>query len=399
MRRKVCEYTDDEDNFLITAPNYKIFNQSTLPHFLRAMEGMGKYSKTDALFKTHWGTHIWLRTATDPDSVVGIPKVRAVWGDEAGLYPLYFWQNIEARAAPMNADIMLTTSPYSLNWIWRDLIKPAKDGLRPDVTYIQARSVENPYFSEEAYEKRRKTMDPRRFAMMYGGEFGRMSGLVYDCWDDAQNYISPFELPTGTKYVGGIDWGFYPDPFVLKIRAITPDGRHYGVSEFVKTGMRLPQIVDLCKQKKQVFGVTQFYCDPSQPGSIEELNVNGIPAQGADNDIRRGIDLHYELIKLRKYKEFTGSCPHTANERESYHYPEPKDLKPDQASKELLPVDQHNHTMDCDRYLTISTYTSSAKLSPKSPQDSQLTPPKNHTDRIEWLKRTNKRRNHAEKWS
>lgn len=399
MRRKVCEFVDEEDNFLITAPNYKIFNQSTLPHFLRAMEGMGKYSKTDALFKTHWGTHVWLRTATDPDSVVGIPKVRAVWGDEAGLYPLYFWQNIEARAAPMNADIMLTTSPYSLNWIWRDLIKPAKDGLRPDVTYIHARSVENPYFSAEAYEKRRKTMDPRRFAMMYGGEFGRMSGLVYDCWDDEQNYISPFELPTGTRYVAGIDWGFYPDPFVLKIRAITPDGRHYGVSEFVKTGMRLPQIVDLCKQKKQVFGVTQFYCDPSQPGSIEELNVNGLAAQGADNDIRRGIDLHYELIKLRKYKEFTGSCPHTANERESYHYPEPKDLKPDQASKELLPVDQHNHTMDCDRYLTISTYTSSVKLSPKSPQDSQLTPPKNHTDRIEWLKRTNKRRAHAEKWS
>lgn len=39
-----------------------------------------------------------------------------------------------------------------------------------------------------------------------------------------------------------------------------------------------------------------------------------------------------------------------------YHYPEPKDLKPDQSQKDMLPVDVNNHTCDVDRYITLHTY-------------------------------------------
>jgi len=104
LRNQMTDHKDTRDNFLVTAPTYKIFKQSTLPHFLRVMEGLGHYNKSDNEFTTHWGTHVFLRTSTDPDSIVGIPRVRAIWGDEAGLYSLYFWENIEGRAAPMNAD-------------------------------------------------------------------------------------------------------------------------------------------------------------------------------------------------------------------------------------------------------------------------------------------------------
>ncbi len=394
FKTQLHTYTDEKDNFIITSPNYKTLQQSTLPPFLRAMQGYGTFNKTDSCFKMHQGGTVWIRTATEPDSIVGIPQVRAIWGDEAGKYSLYFWQNIEGRAAPKNARILLTTSPYALNWIYTDLIKPKREGKRPDVRLVQANSSENPYFNREVYEKRRQTMDPRRFAMMYGGEWGRMAGLVYDCWDDDQNLVLPLQLPSDTRYYGGIDWGYYPDPFVLKIRAVTTDGRHYGVSEFVKTGLTIPDIVQICKQKKQIYGLTRFYADPSQPGSIEELNRNSCPTEGADNDIRRGIDLHYELIKTRKYKEFIDACPHSKSERETYHYPEVKDLGPDQSSKELLPVDQNNHTMDVDRYLSLMLYRTQIKHRPKSPGD-ELKP--NET-RLDFLKRS-KKDQHSEKFS
>lgn len=341
--------------------------------FLRAVEGLGSYNKTDACFTTHWGTKVWLRTATEPDSVVGIANVRAVWGDEAGKFSLYFWENLEGRAAPKNARILLTTSPYSLNWIWKDLIKPARDGKRPDVKYIQAQSSENPYFNREVYEKRRLTMDPRRFAMMYGGEWGRMSGLVYDCWDDARNLVHPFELPTGTKYYGGIDWG-HTDPFVLVIRAITPDGRHYQVSEFYKSGLTVMDMIEVAKQKKQIYGITRFYADPSQPGYIEEFCRHNLPCQGADNDIRRGIDLHYELIKTLRYKVFEQTSPHTLDEMESYHYPDPEDLGPDDSSKEMKPVGQNDHALDANRYLTLELYRSGIKHKPRISNDPQFKP-------------------------
>ena len=32
------------------------------------------------------GGKVWCRTGTDPDSIVGITNVRAIWGDEAGLF-------------------------------------------------------------------------------------------------------------------------------------------------------------------------------------------------------------------------------------------------------------------------------------------------------------------------
>jgi PBSX family phage terminase large subunit len=391
MKMKMHTFSEKDDAFIITAPNYKIMSQSSLPAFLRCMDGFGTYNKKEDVFEMYRGGRCYLRTETDPDSIVGITNVRHIWGDEAGKYRLYFWENIQNRADFTGCGIDLTTSPYALNWVYKELIKPWKAGTRrDDLEVIQAASWENPYHSLHDPVKRsekRATMDLRRFNMAYGGEWGRMEGLVYDCWDDGENMVPAFLLPVGTKYYGGIDWGYNPDPFAMKIRAITPDGRHYGVSEFVKTRLTITDIVQICQQKRQVFGVIRFFCDPSQPGYIEELNRNGVPAEGADNDIRRGIDLHYELIKTRKYKEFEGTCPYSQDERESYHYPEPKDLRPDEDSKEQLPVDQSNHCMDVDRYLTLMTYRRDVKYTPRVAGEGK--PPKS---RLEQLQNSYKRR-------
>lgn len=399
IKRQIHQFPDKTSNFLLLAPTYKVLNQSLLPYFLHAMEGMGDYLKADAEFKLRHGGSVYLRTGKDPDSIVGIPNVKAYWLDEAGKATLYFWENIQARAASKGARGLLTTSPYSRNWLFKDLIDPINKGKLKDVPYIKAASWENPYHTLHDPVKRaaqRAQMDERRFDMVFGGEWGKMSGLVYDCWDDEENYVEPFELPVGTRYYGGVDWGYYPDPFVLKVRAITPDGGHYGISEFVKTRLTITDIVAIAKQKKQVYGIQTFWCDPSQPGYIEEFNRAGLSAVGADNDIRRGVDLHYEIIKTRRFKEFRGACPFTADERETYHYPEEKDLGPDDKSKELLPVDQNNHTMDADRYITISTYRVDRRTSPKAP--GEIKSAETQEQRLARLRRSS-RQNHAESWS
>lgn len=368
MKQRMHTWTEADDAFLITAPTFKIMSQSTIPAFLRLMDGFGKYNKKEDVFEMARGGIAYFRTETDPDSIIGITNVRHIWGDEAGKYRLYFWENIQARADFCGSGIDLTSSPYALNWVFKEILKPWRKGTRQDVEVIQAASWENPYHSLHDPEKlsaKRATMDIRRFNMIFGGEFGRMEGLVFDCWDDDENLVKPYLLPAGTKYYGGIDWGYYPDPFAMKIRAITPTGQHIGVSEFVKNRLTITDIVQIAKQKKDIYGVQTFYCDPSQPGYIEELNRNGIPAQPADNDIRRGVDLHYELIKTRRYREFHGACPHSMDERETYRYPDEPDLKPDQDSKELPPVDKDNHCMDADRYVTIMTYRRENKLIPK----------------------------------
>jgi PBSX family phage terminase large subunit len=363
-------FTDPSDNFLVLAPTYKIMQQSTLPAFMQVMDGLGTLNKSTAEFKMHHGGTVYFRTATDPDSIVGVTDVRFIWGDEAGKYGLYFWENIQARAAFKEAQIVLTTSPYTLNWIYREFVKPKlKDKTaRSDCDLIHAASWENPFFPVSTIKRARENMDPRRFNMIFGGEFGKAEGLVYDCFDEDENVCEAFTLPNGTKYFAGVDWG-HTHPFVCVVRAVTPNGRHYQVSEVYKSGLTLSQIVEICRQKKAVYNIERFYCGPDQPGNIEELCRNGVPALPADNRVQLGIDKHYELIKTRQYKIFSGTSPFTLDEYSMYHYPEPADLQPDKDRKERGPVKQTDDAMDANRYVTIMTMHGVERRTPKVPVD------------------------------
>ncbi len=397
-KRLMHTHRKKEDTFIITAPNYKIMQQSTLPSFLRRMDGAGEYRKADALFEMTGGGVCYMRTATEPDSIVGITNVRAIWGDEAGKYSLYFWENIQARASFRNCPIMLTTTPYTSNWIFKDLVRKTRDGKRDDVYLVEASSNENPFFPQEEFERRKRTMDPRRFAALYEGQFEKMHGLVYDCFDEDSHVVKPFELPQGTRYYAGVDWG-YTDPFVLVVRAVTPTGHHFQVSEFYKTGLTITDIIQIARQKKQTYGIHTFWADPSQPGYIEEFNRNGLSCLPADNDIRRGVDLHYDLIRSGRYQIFEGTSPYTIDEMSGYHYPEPEDLEPDEDSKEQLPVGQDDHSLDANRYCTVMTYRSATKHVPKTPSETKDTRHMTHEKRIDHLKRKNRTGRGSENWS
>lgn len=362
--------------------------------------GYGTYAAQKAEFEIECGfgnqnPKVYLRTAKEPNSIIGITKVKGIWGDEAGVYPLYFWENLQGRSAFKDCPIMLTTSPYSLNWIYKELIKPSRQGKRDDVLIIQASSNENPFFPQKSYENLKKTMDARRFRMMYDGVFDRMQGLVYDCFDEVENQIDPFKLPEGTKYYAGVDWGT-TNPFCIKVRAITPNGSQYGISEFYKSGLTPSDQIQIAKQKKAVFGIRQFYCDPSEPGLIEDFCRNDIPAVAADNDIARGVGVHYELLASRRLRYFTGQNAYTLDEYESYHYPEPKDLGPDDDEKNMKPVASFNHACDAERYLSISVTNIAKQRVPHVPQEVKRDQESNQQRLSRLMKK--KANRHTENW-
>lgn len=353
-------HTDPDDAFLICAPTYKILQQSTLPAFLKLMVGLGSYSKADNVFTTNWGSKVYMRTATEPDSIVGITNVRHIWVDEAGKVSLYFWENVQARSAFRDCPIDLTSSPYTLNWLFKEIVRPKqKDAAAlPDTTLIQAASWENPYMPPATIEHARRTMDARRFGALFGGKWDRMAGLVYDCFDEVENQVDAAALPDGTRYVAGIDWGF-TEPFVFKVRAITPDGKHFGVSEFYKSGLTINDIWPVVLQRCRMFGISRIYAGPDQPGLILELQRQLSKAgqrcsvQAADNDVRLGIDRHYELVKTRRLRYFRGTHPYTLDEYDTYHYPAPEDLQPDENVRDAKPVFQNDHALDADRYVSV----------------------------------------------
>jgi hypothetical protein len=372
MLKQMYEFDEAGSMFLIMSPTYKIMQQSVIPHFTSFARHLGSFNQTEAVFETDDKQRVFFRTETDPDSIVGIPKVRAYWLDEAGKVSLYFHENIQARAASVGARGLYSTSPYTRNWLFKDYIAKKRMGELPDVELICAASWENPYHSLHDITKRnqmRMRMDPRRFDMLFGGEWGTQAGLVYDCFDHESNICEPFRLPAGTSYYGGIDWG-HTEPFVIVIRAVTPEGKHYQVSEFYKTGMTVPDQLAIARQKMDIFGVKMFYCGHERPENIMLFNQKGVPAIPVpEKDIQLGTDLHYELIKTLRYKIFNKTSPHTIDEIETYHYPEPEDLDADDDAEDQAPVGQNDHCMSANRFVTLRTYKAHVKLKAYTPVD------------------------------
>jgi hypothetical protein len=379
MTRK---YYADDDTCIVTAPDYKMLHQATLPKLLKYLKGLGEYRGSLEEFKLSGGGTIYFRTCTHPDSVEGITNCRFIWGDESGKYTRYFFENLQGRSAFKQCQIFLTSTHYAMNW-QADLVKQVKKGARDDVFLTELRSVDNPFFPKTEYDRQRGILDPRRFAMKYEGLPGEMEGLVYP---DVR-FIDAESLPPGTRFFGGIDWGF-TDPFVITIRALCPNGTQYRVAEFYKSGMISTDIVKAVKARHELFHVERWWADPSRPDYIEELLRARIPVSGGDNAIRKGIDAHTELMRKGRFYIFEAENPMGCDEYQTYHYPEPKELKVDDNVKETDPVDANNHGCDADRYITLGVLSLTEKKKGVFRQIAErMKPPKDGGERLEWLKR------------
>lgn len=376
-----------ESNLILGAPDYKTLQQASLPKFLEIYGQFGEYLKGDSVFKFHHGPTVYIRTfVKNPNAAEGITNVIAIWVDEIGLLTRYGWENLMGRAAFKSAQIMGTTTPYALNWLF-EMWEDWKAGKRDDVDFINFRSIDNPYFPRSEYERQKRLLDPRRFAMKYDGIFGQMEGLVYE----QINYIQAKPLPAGTRYFAGVDWG-YTDPFALTILANTPQKEIIRVGEFYKSGLTITDIIDICKQRKQLYNIELFICDPSRPDSIEALNRAGLKAIGGNNNIRQGIDEVTRLIRENRFMIFKDENPYGVDEYNVYHYPEKKDLKIDEASKDQLPVDANNHSIDADRYGIMYIESNIPRIiSPHSPEDNIR--PNSNLERLKWLKAGGSSRN------
>lgn len=398
MRKRVSTMTASDTNFLITAPTVKIFNQSTEPAFLKMFNGMGKYNKSEHVFEMNRNRRIFLRSLHEPDSIEGMTNVEGIWADELGKCNLKAWTNIEGRSAFRMCPIFGTTTPYALNWLWKDIYKPWKAGKRDDVEFIQFASIDNPHFPKKEYARQEALLDPRVFAMKYKGQFERMAGLVYPDFDDVNNYEEPFS-PNPRDYFlcAGIDFGF-TNPFAVAVCAMhRKQPRFYQIGEFYKSGMLLDDMTALLRKFQERIGVEIFYADSEDPRTIADLRARGINIHAATKgpgSVKNGISGLGELIRTREFKIFRGKCPHTEDEFATYHYPEDKG---DESNQDENPVKSNDHIMNSLSYVTTMTKdfrrvrgAALAPISHRSDLDELLSG--------DWAKRTLGKKDSADDW-
>lgn len=337
LSREIEKYP--KDSFLVIAPTHKMLQRTIIPKIETCYKGTyfeGELKETKLQYLFPSGGLIYFGSADNPDSLEGV-HVRAAWLDEASLMSRSLWIVVQGRVGQLQGRVLITTTPRAFNWLYHDFYRKFLEG-DPNFDVIQFRSIDNPYYPREEFDRMRSSLDSRIFEMRYCGQFRKMSGLVYP--DFCPESIIDNVDRQFIEIRAGVDWG-YNNPAVILVLGMDSDGVWYLIDEWIERGKLLDDVIIQAQAMLKQYGSVVCYCDPSQPAYIEAFSQNRLPALGADNSISAGIQVVGMLLKTKRLK-ISRSCKSTIEELETYHYPE--DAKKD------LPVKEDDHCMDALRY-------------------------------------------------
>ena len=213
-------------DYLVASPTYPLMMKKVLPVFIRLFErllnlghfvaGKNIFTFTNYGCKRLWGhvpdepPRVLFGHAGDPESLESA-TVKAAWLDECGQagFRLASYETILGRLSIHQGRVLMTSRPYSLGWMKQLLWDPWEAAHRshPNIEVVNFRSIDNPAFPREEYERARQTMPPWRFLMLYDGLFTRPAGLIYSCFDDARHKCPRFDIPPEWERVIGLDFG------------------------------------------------------------------------------------------------------------------------------------------------------------------------------------------------
>lgn len=328
----------------VGAPTYPMLSRVTAPELVKAFRGTtleGEYKESRHEYLLPTGGIIYLWSTDNPDHVEG-GQYDAIWLDEAGQMKRWIWIVAQARLGFKMGRLLFTTTPYNLDWLYREVYCLAKAG-NPDYFVSQFRSTDNPHYPKEEFERAARTMDERTFALRYLGEFRQMAGLV---WPGLSGWVCQLgevtealqtaqDAPESVRWVGGIDWG-YNNPFVALSGFVDSDDVLWLYRERCRTETLLKDHVPSLDKR------AIYYADPSGKQQIEEMIALNIVVQGAPNDVQMGIERVTERGKTGRLR-ISPACRNLISEAETYHYKEDTDK----------PVKEHDHCCDSLRYLVM----------------------------------------------
>jgi hypothetical protein len=115
------------------------------------------------------------------------------------------WEALQRRLSLSQGRVLAGTTPYNLGWLKTQIFDRWRNG-DPDIQVVQFKSIMNPSFPKEEYERARRTLPTWKFEMFYNGNFSRPAGMIYE--DFSQNHIVPaFDVPADWRRFLGVDFG------------------------------------------------------------------------------------------------------------------------------------------------------------------------------------------------
>lgn len=333
---------------VIVAPTYKILQQATMRKFFELWPDLRRhYKEQKGEIALPGGGIVFVRSADAPLGIEGI-TANWIWLDEGGMCSELTWTILRSRVAMTGGQVLITTTPYNMGWLYKNFYIPWKEGEDKNLSFFTWASIQNPRFSKEYFDAERRRLKPEEFARRYEGKFEKMTGLVWDIPDDL--IIDPKNISTKAEArLIGVDWG-WENPAAIAVVYLY-EKKWYVVDEWKQSHRITAEIIQVLKNKMAEHHATAVYADPAEPDRIEEFRREGLPVMETTKDVKGGISLIQQLIREKRFYVYN-NCKEFLEEATMYHYPEPK-LDEEKASKDL-PVKFNDHLCDAVRYATFS---------------------------------------------
>lgn len=352
-------------DYLVVTPTYPLLELKLLPEFKRLFETylkLGQYKGSPSrqfvlspegqkrLFGASTPEHetkIYFGHASDPDSLESATG-KAAWLDECGQkkFKLSSYEAIRRRMALHRGRILMTTTPYTLGWLKQQIWDKRRS---PGIRVVRFESILNPLFPLEEFEEARETLPAWKFNLFYRAIFTRPAGLIYDCFDEDVDKVSPFAIPDSWRRFVGVDFGGVHTRALFYAEApakgdVAPD--LYLYKEYA--GGNIPA-------RDHVKAILQR--EPSIPfavgGSLSEGNwrlefrAAGLPIREPDiKDVEVGINRVYAMHKRNRIKVFK-TCSGYLDEKTSYS----RELNERDEPTEKIEDKSSYHYMDAERYI------------------------------------------------
>ncbi len=342
-QKKISEYPLGTG--LIAAPTNKMLEQATLDTFFRLFPEYRKFHKKqeNAIYLPAGGK-VYIRSTDEPLAVEGF-NLDWVWVDEMGMMSRLVWSILKGKVAISRGQIFGTTNAYYLNWLYKEVYIPAKEGKDEEIDIFNWKSIDNPYFPKEFAEKEKERMSQAEYSRRYEGKFARIEGLVWEVGKESvleaeqqENYLQNPE-----RVLGGIDWG-YTNPAAILIIKIK-DAKYYVVDEWKEEKRTTSEIIQKCLEFNKTYCVQNWYPDPAEPDRLDEMRRSNLVVGEVNKDIPLGISKVSQLF--REHKLFvTDNCVELLDELDQYRYDIPKENR----SGKEIPLKVNDHLCDCLRY-------------------------------------------------
>jgi hypothetical protein len=312
------------------------------------------------------GSEIWIKSADNPDSLIGEGLDWLIIDEAAAVVSKITWeQYLRPTLSDRGGWCLFSTTPRGFNWIY-DLYVRGQSIDYPEWDSWQHPSWHSRYFRDDVDELRR-TLTRETFEQEYGAQFTSFAGKVYPF--SRITHVRKLDFIPEWETYCSIDFG-YRMPSVGWYQVGRIDG-HYEVHLIDeishKENIKTEQLADMVLAKG--YPVIRYYGDPagggvqsqSGLGDIEIFRRKGLKVYYTTDKVSRPISAGVELVRSffenaeGKARFFVSDkCVGHIEDFEAYRYPEKKE---DRALKdEPLKDGRHDHGCDDCRYFFINRF-------------------------------------------